>query len=204
MGRLILLLDVVVVLWVAGWAAMGVAVSRDVSNLSQMADTVVTAGRAIGQTGRALRSVEQIPFVGRAIRSRVEGVIAQIDEASRQAVQSGRASTDSVAALSVQLGVSVALIPTVPILALAVPFRVSRAREIRAVRRAARRHGGDPAFEEFLARRAVQRLPFHKLREISANPWRDLEQGRHRALADAELERLGIRRVRPAGRSGWD
>ena len=203
LGRLIVLADVVVLLWVAGWIAMGVAVSHEVSNLSQMSDTVVGGGRAVRQTGRALRSLEQIPFVGDAIRSRIEPVLGQIDAAGRQAIESGRDSTASIEALSTQLGLSVALIPSIPILALYVPLRVSRAREVRAVRRAARRHGSDPAFEEYLARRAVQRLPFHKLLEVSANPWRDLEEGRHRALADAELERLGIRRADPPSRRNW-
>jgi hypothetical protein len=188
--------DAIVVLWVAGWIAMGLGVSHDVANLSQLADTVVTSGRSVRQTGQALRGLEDLPFVGSVVKPRVERVIAQIDAGASQAIASGESAKESVHSLSVLLGVSVALIPSVPILALYVPFRISRMREVAAVRRAARRHGGEPAFEEFLARRAVDRLPFHRLRAISENPWRDLELGSHRALADAELARLGIRRAR--------
>jgi hypothetical protein len=187
--------DVLIVLWVVGWIAMGFAVAHDVSNLSTLADTVVTSGRSVRQTGQALRGIEDLPFVGALVKPRVERVIAQVDAGAAQAIQSGQSAKDSVHSLSVLLGVSVALIPSVPILALYAPFRISRVREIAAVRRAARRHGGEPAFEEFLARRALDRLPFHRLRAISEDPWRDLERGSHRALADAELARLGIRRT---------
>jgi hypothetical protein len=40
----------------------------------------------------------------------------------------------------------------------------------------------------------VENLPYHRLRAITPNPWRDLETGRHSDLAEAELGRLGLRR----------
>ena len=55
--------------------------------------------------------------------------------------------------------------------------RVSRARFRRSPETLA-------CLDEFLARRAVQNLPYHRLRAVSENPWRDLEEGRYRALAD--------------------
>ena len=54
--------------------------------------------------------------------------------------------------------------------------------------------GGDPAFEQYLARRAVDVLPWDRLRAISPDPWRDIANGEYRALADAELARLGLTR----------
>jgi hypothetical protein len=74
------------------------------------------------------------------------------------------------------------------------PFRISRVKEVRAIRKAAAQAQGDPMFEEYLAHRAVENLPYHKLREITPNPWRDLETGHHTTLAEAELRRLGLRR----------
>jgi hypothetical protein len=88
----------------------------------------------------------------------------------------------------------------VPIVTLYAPFRISRRRDLRAIRRAARQAGGDPGFEEFLARRAAENLPYHRLREVTPNPWRDLEEGRYQALAEAELRRLGLRRMARARR----
>jgi hypothetical protein len=197
-GRVVWVIDAILVLWVDAWIAIGLAVARDVRNLTALSDTVVRAGTAVGETGRALRALEGLPFVG----DRIGRVAGQVDAAATQAVRSGRESRDSVQSLSVLLGFSVGIIPTLPILAMYVPFRVSRAREVRAIRKAAARAQGDPMFEEYLAHRAVENLPYHKLREITANPWRDLEEGRHSALADAELHRLGLRRIRRDRRAG--
>jgi hypothetical protein len=198
-GRVVWVIDAILVLWVVAWIAIGLAVARDVRNLTALSDTVVRAGTAVGETGRALRTLAGLPF---GVGDRIARVAGQIDAASAQAVRSGRESRDSVQSLSVLLGFSVGVIPTLPILAMYLPFRVSRAREVRAIRRAAAGAQGDPMFEEYLAHRAVENLPYHKLREITANPWRDLEEGRHSALADAELDRLGLRRIRRDRRAG--
>lgn len=189
--RMVRIIDGVLLVWVVAWIAIGLAVARDVRNLGRLSDTVVRAGTAVGETGRALHALEGLPFVG----DRIARVAGQVDAAANQAIRSGRDSRESVESLSILLGVSVAVIPTLPILSMYTPFRVSRAREVRAIRRAAARAQGDPTFEEYLAHRAVQNMPFHKLREITPNPWRDLETGNHTALAEAELRRLGIRRV---------
>lgn len=190
-GRMVRIVDAIIVVWVAAWILIGLAVARDVRNLTALSATVVRAGTAVGETGRALHALEGLPFVG----DRIGRVAGQVDTAAAQAVRSGRDSRESVESLSVLLGVSVGVIPTLPILAMYTPFRISRAREVRAIRRAAGRAQGDPMFEEYLAHRAVQNLPFHKLREITPNPWRDLEAGHHTALAEAELRRLGLRRA---------
>jgi hypothetical protein len=191
-SRMVRIVDGILVVWVVAWIAIGLAVARDVRNLSTLSDTVVQAGTAVGESGRALHALEGLPFVG----DRIARVAAQVDAAAAQAVRSGLNSRQSVESLSRLLGVSVAVIPTLPILAMYTPFRISRAREVRAIRRAAARAHGDPMFEEYLAHRAVENMPYHKLREITPNPWRDLEAGDYTALAEAELRRLGLRRVR--------
>ncbi len=196
-GRMVRIIDGILLVWVIAWIAIGLAVARDVRNLGTLSDTVVRAGTAVGETGRALHALEGLPFVG----DRIARVATQVDTAAAQAVRSGRNSKQSVESLSRLLGVSVAVIPTLPILAMYTPFRISRAREVRAIRRAAVRAQGDPMFEEYLAHRAVENMPYHKLREITPNPWRDLEAGNHTALAEAELRRLGLRR-RPTRRGG--
>lgn len=190
-GRAVRVLDAGLAVWMVAWIVLGFAIGREVRHLTRLSDTVVTAGRAVQETGQALRSLEGIPFVG----GRIAELDRRIEAAGRSAVASGRESRASIGNLAVLLTVAIAVIPTVPVLALYAPFRISRRREVRAIRRAARQAGGDPAFDEFLARRAAENLPYHRLREVSENPWRDLEEGRHRALADAELARLGLRRA---------
>jgi len=150
-GRMVRVVDGIILVWVVAWIVIGLAVARDVRNLGTLSDTVVRAGTAVGETGRALHALEGLPFVG----DRIARVAGQVDAAAAQAVRSGRDSRQSVESLSRLLGASVAVIPTLPILAMYMPFRISRAREVRAIRRAAARAQGDLMFEEYLANRAV-------------------------------------------------
>ena len=190
------MIDLAVAAWIVTWIVVGLMVGREVANLGQLSDTVVTAGNAIEQTGRALRPLERIPLVGPSL-AQVRG---QIEAAGRSAVASGEASRDSTTRLRTLLGLSIILIPTIPLAAVYVPLRLSWARDVRAVRRSLRRAGNDPLFTEFLARRALQHLPYHRLREVSPTPWADVAAGRHDSLARAELERLGLapEQIQPA------
>ena len=187
-SRSIRVIDLAVVVWILAWIVVGLLVGREVSNLRQLSDTVVSAGHAFEETGQALQPLERLPFVGPDL-VRVRG---RIEAAGRSAVASGVASRDSTSRLRILLGLSIILIPTVPLAAVYVPLRLSWARDVQAVRRSLRRAGDDPLFTEFLARRALQHLPYHRLREISPNPWADVASGEHAALASAELERLGL------------
>ena len=118
-----------------------------------------------------------------------------IRRAGDSAVRSARESHGSVNTASVLLGISLAAIPSVPVLLLYLPQRVSLGRERREIRRALAR-GGDPALEAMLARRALFTLPYHRLRAVSQSPEADFEAGRHAELAAAELWRLGLRAPR--------
>jgi len=182
-------LDAVVLVWIVVWIVMGLVIGSQVRNLRQLSDTVVGAGSAVEKTGQALRPLKDLPFVG----SRIERVERQIEAAGLDAQASGEESRRSIGTLSVLLAIAIILIPTVPLVAVYVPLRLSWARDVRAVRRTLARWDGDPAFVEFLARRAVLHLPYQLLREVSANPWHDLESGQHDELARAELRRLGVR-----------
>ena len=83
-----------------------------------------------------------------------------------------------------------------PVLLYYLPPRLRRGREIRAVNRMRGAAGDDPLFVEFLARRATEQLSYRELGRVSDRPWRDLEEGRHVPLAEAELRRVGILRPR--------
>jgi hypothetical protein len=67
-------------------------------------------------------------------------------------------------------------------------------RDVHAARELAEGFEDDEVLERLLARRALDRLPYRRLKLVSANPWRDYEEGRTRDLAQAELERMGLRR----------
>lgn len=190
-ARTIRWLDGVLLLWIAVWIVYGVAVHRQIENLSTVSATLVKTGEAVDATSSALGPLASLPFVGKQIDS----LQARIHDVAQSAIESGRVSGEGVDRLALELGLAIALIPTIPLLALYAPMRVARVREVRAIRSELRRAGDDPRFREFLARRAAENLPYHRLREVSEEPWRDLEAGKHDALARAELRRLGFRRA---------
>jgi hypothetical protein len=189
-ARLVRVLDVVAVLWVVLWIVLALLVGREVRDLRDLSDTVVTAGLAVEQTGGLVRKLDNVPFLG----DQVSGVAQQVEEAGRSAQESGRDSRDSTEDLSVLLALCIGLIPTLPLLGLYLPLRWAWTHDARAVRRAFRSRPNDPLLIEFLARRAVINFSYDHLLSASDQPYRDLEEGRYDALARLELERLGIQR----------
>src|SRR5438105_3708862 len=143
-GRSIHLLDVAAVIWIATWVVLGIVIGFQVRDLGRLSDTVVQAGSAVEKTGQALRPLSSLPFVG----SRIVRVESQIEAAGRRAEDSGRSSRRSIGNLSVLLAVAITLIPTVPLVAVYAPLRLSWARDVRAVRRSLAKWTGDPTFVE--------------------------------------------------------
>ena len=148
-SRSLLVADVLVVAWTLVWIALGTVVVREVRQLEDLSDTVVTAGEALDQTGdglrgtsaglrevhRALQIVESLPFVGREIEENLEGAADELDGIAREveqtaisAKESGRSSKESVEDLSLILGLAVALVPTLTLLASYAPLRSGRIR----------------------------------------------------------------------------
>lgn len=185
-----LLLDAAVLLWAVGWIVVGVLVAREVRALGELSDTVVVAGEALGDAGRAIGSLENVPFVGEEIRQ----VGERTERAAESARASGRVSRESVDSLSLLLGIAIALGPSLPLVALYLPMRLAWSRDLRSLRRALVAFPGEPGLEEYLARRAALALPYERLHLTTADPWGALVAVDRRRLSDAELERVGIRR----------
>jgi hypothetical protein len=176
--------------WAAVWIALAIVTAHELLVLRDLSDTIVKTGKAVDTAGQALQSVAGIPFVG----GRVGPLADQVRTAGQSAVASGHTTRASSTNLAILLGIAVGLIPTVPALGLYLPLRSAWRRERAAVRHALQERGDDPLLGEYLARRALQNLPYHSLRSITDRPWADVEAGRVDALAAAELERLGLRR----------
>ena len=190
-ARLIHVLDVATVAWVTAWVVLAVLVAREVRDLRELSDTVIVSGVAVENTGDLVASLESIPFVG----ERVVDVAIQVREAGVSAQESGEESRDSAENLSVLLGLSIGLIPTLPLLGLYAPLRLAWTRDARSVRAALAANPADPTLKEFLARRAVANLPYGDLLAVSRDPYGDLSGGRFDVLAARELERLGLRKA---------
>jgi hypothetical protein len=122
-------LGLFVLVWTVVWIVMGVWTKHEVQTLRQLSTTVIQSGTAVRQTGDALQGLGAIPFVG----GRVAGIGREVSAAGVNAQRSGRSSKSTVDGLSTLLGVAIAVVPTVPMLALfVVTLRLTRPRELPA------------------------------------------------------------------------
>lgn len=195
----VLVVDLLVALWALLWIVVGVSVAADVRELTELSTSLSTAGRAVEDSGRALGAID-IPLIGGALDSSAQ----QIQDAGRDVIEGGRSSRETIERLSLLLGLGVAVLPLVPVLAYYLPPRLGRAFEIRSVKQVLSAGAGDPLLERFLAHRAAHQLSYRELGRVSVSPWKDLEEGRFSDLAAAELRRVGVPPdvlVAPAGRT---
>ena len=192
--RSIVAIDLLVVLWTAAWLVLGIAVGTFVTRLGAVGDGMENTGRAIGRAGDAIDQLSDVPLVGGGFAT----VAQEIRGLGHETVQNGRSVGDDVDSLALLIGAGLALGPTLPILALWVPPRVSRERERHALRKSLK--SGDRVAMAYLANRAVATRLFRELRKASDDPVADLAAGRYEALAALELEHLslGSLRRRPA------
>jgi hypothetical protein len=187
-SRTLHVLDAALALWAAAWIALGVLIGINVRNLTELSNTVSEDGQAVATVGASLHSLEGVPLIGGQIGTDA----AKVQRAGEATASSGRSTVSSIRALSVLLGIAVALLPTVPVMLLYLPARLARRREAAALRRALAVHADDRDFLTFLARRATDAVGYHELRRVSRTPWADVENGDCEALAQTELRRLGI------------
>ncbi len=185
-------LNVALAIWAAFWLALAAYTAYEVAALRTLSHTVVKAGAATESTGHALAALAQLPLVG----GQLSGLAAQAIAAGASARASGASTATTVDQLAVLLGIAIALIPTVPLLALYLPLRLGWRRDRNAVRQAVARWDGERGLEAFLAQRALAHLPFHELRELGYDGRAD--SASNAELAVAELRRLGL--DRPARR----
>src|SRR5690349_15850252 len=155
-------LNVALAIWAAFWIGIAAYTAYEVAALRTLSQTVVKAGKATESTGHALAAVGHLPFVGGQITS----LAAQAVAAGASARASGASTATTIDHLAVLLGIAIALIPTVPLLALYLPLLLSWRRDRAAVRQAIARWDGEVGLEAFLARRALMHMRFDELREL--------------------------------------
>ena len=186
-------LNIALAIWAAFWIGIAAWTAYEVAALRTLSHTVVKAGAATESTGQALAAVGHLPFVG----GRISELAQQATAAGASARASGASTATTIDQLAILLGIAIALIPTVPLLALYVPLRLGWRRDREAVRRAIARWDGEPGLEAFLAQRAVAHLPFEELRDLGFDGTPGSPANAE--LATAELRRLGL--DRPARRA---
>jgi hypothetical protein len=183
-------IDVLVLTWTIVWVVVGVTVGLFVARLGAIGDGIQETGRAIVRAGDAIGELGDVPLVGEGFAT----VGTEIGDVGRDTQQDGRSLQRDVDRLAWLVGTSLAVAPTLPILALWLPPRISRERERRALRRSLR--GEDGAALGYLANRAVATRGFRELLAVSDDPVRDLAAGRYEQLASLELDHLALRRRR--------
>ncbi len=181
--------DGVAAFWVVLWLVVGGWAGFHVWQLTGLSASTVDAGQALGTAGRALQDLAGIPLIG----ERTGQLGDQIASTGSGIVASGQRADQSIRALAVLIGLSLAVGPAGPVLLLYLPRRRARGREIAEVAAALRQQGASPAVLAHLAHRAVGGLTLGELLSVTADPTGDLATGRHEELARAELRRLGLR-----------
>ena len=176
------------VAWVLLWIAVALAVADTVGELRALSDTAADTGRAITGSAETLESLGDVPVVG----GEIDDAAGQVRDAGEQITRQGEDTRSGIERLALLLGLAVALIPIVPVLCLYLPPRVARGREQHALARLVATGRGSAAFERLLAQRAASNLSYRRLRQVSDEPWRDLDEGRYEQLARAELHRMGL------------
>ena len=189
-ARTVRRLDIALVAWLVVWIALATWMAVDIHRQTELSDNVTAVGAALSRTAQSFDTLSLLPLVG----GRIGQFVGQINDTATKVERSGTDSRASIESLSVLVGVTVAVIPTILMLVLYVPFRLGWRRYVAEVRRALATSPPDPLIDVFLARRAVDNLSYDRLRALSDDPWRDIAEGRVRGLADGEIERLGLRR----------
>jgi hypothetical protein len=187
-ARTMRLLDVLLVVYVVVWAVLGVLIAADIRRQADLSDHVTRIGEALSDIGESLDVLGGLPLVG----GDVGEVTGRVVEAGESVQQSGRDSRQSLERMGVLVGVAFAAVPLMLVLPLYVPLRLAWRREVRAV--AGALVDAHPDLDRLLARRALATMSYERLLALGADPWASPDAGDVRALADAELDRLGLRR----------
>jgi hypothetical protein len=189
-ARAVRITDIGVAVWIAVWVVVGVFVWHDIGAQAGLAADVIKVGGAVRQTGDALGVVGGLPLVGDQIGSfadRIKTMGAEVES-------SGQDSRDATRRSAVVAALAVGLLPAAMVLLLYLPVRLRWRRDVAAVAAALPGAVDDPALDAYLARRVLASLPWDELCAVAPDPCGAVERGDCRALADAELARLGLRR----------
>ena len=184
-------IDAGVAVWVVVWIVLGVLLWHDIGAQAQLSDDVIKVGAAVESTGEALGVVGGLPLVGERIGEFADRI--QNDGRGGRGERSGQPQRHRARRGDRRPGRGS---PAGGAGASALPARRGSAGSGTpgAIAAALPGAANDPAFDQYLARRAADALPWGELRAITPDPWGDIGRGECRALADAELERLGLRR----------
>lgn len=181
--------DLLVVAWVVLWIRVGNAVHDGTMALAGPGrQTDESASAMAGQLRDAGGRLGETPLVGDELATPFD----RAADASEGIASAGRASVEAVEQLAVVLGLAIALIPILVILAVHLPRRWRFVREATAGARFI-----DSADDlDLFALRALAHQPMRVLARVSDDPagdWRRKDPDVVRRLAELELADVGLR-----------
>lgn len=195
-----ILADALTLALVVGWATIGIRLYGFLAHLAGAGRLVRDGGSGITNAGSQVGAALQgIPLVGEGA---ADGVRGAFSSAGDPLVQFGTDLERLLIVVAALLGALVVAIALAPWLNRYLPWRVARWRRLNAASRVIRRRrfAKDSPLDEaelgrLLASRALHRLEYDELLEFSPDPFGDWVAGRHDRLAQAELDRVGLRAV---------
>ncbi|WP_107765673.1 hypothetical protein [Nocardioides terrigena] len=181
--------DLLVLGWIVLWARVGGAVHDGTTALAEPGrQTDESATAMAGQLRDAGGRLGEAPLVGDELATPFD----RAADASEGIASAGRASVEAIEQLAVVLGLAIALIPILVILAVHLPRRWRFVREATAGARFI-----DSADDlDLFALRALAHQPMRVLARVSDDPagdWRRQDPEVVRRLAELELEDVGLR-----------
>lgn len=198
-----LIADTLTLLWLTVWISLGIRLYGFLAHLAGAGRLVREGGAGITGAGETIGSaLEQVPLVGQGAAAGVRGAFAG---AGSPLITFGTDLERLLILISALLGLLLVAAAVVPWLNRYLPWRIAKwrrlnaaSRAIRGSRRTRREPIAEEAIERLLASRAIHRLEYDELLEFSPDPIGDWLAGRHARLAQAELDRIGLRAVAAA------
>jgi len=190
--------DVLTLLWLTIWLTLGIRLYAFLANLAGAGRLVREGGAGITSAGETIGSaLEELPLIGEGAASGVRGALAG---AGDPLITFGTDLERLLLVISALLGLLLVATAVVPWLNRYLPWRLAKWRRLNAAATAI--HGSRPTsrkliltteIETLLASRALHRLEYDELLEFTPDPFGDWLAGRHERLAEAELDRVGLR-----------
>jgi hypothetical protein len=188
--RRVRVVDALLTVWIVVWVLLGIVTGVEINKVAKLADSAVNTTTALTRTTEGLKVVSAVPLIGGGLGAVVDEVDALAEKANDDA-KATRTSIEIVAWLS---GFGIAMAPSLLILFLYLPWRLPWGRHVGSIRKALAFDPNDVGLDRYLAAQAVQKLTYDQVCVASSDPWAEIAAGNCRALADAELARMGIRR----------
>ncbi|HXH78653.1 hypothetical protein [Nocardioides sp.] len=184
-----LVADLFFVLWLVLWVWVGLAVHDGTMALAAPGrQTDESASAMAGQLRDAGGALDDVPLIGDEVATPFD----KAAEASDGLAAAGRSSVQAVERLAFVLGMSIALIPILVVMAFYLPGRLRFVREATAGARFI-----DSVDDlDLFALRALANQPMRVLARVSADPagdWRRKDPVVVTRLAELELKSVGLR-----------